>query len=95
MTIKGLSVKDKVGGSRVESQVPRANSKRSLEETLRLVFGEVNHAQMSAVISSDSAHKRQVICNEACSVPAEESELQGFVRSTPAHHAPCDLDDGF
>ncbi len=95
MTIKGLNllVKDEVGCIKVQSQVTRADSKRSLEDTLRLVLGGVDHAGISADISSDSAHKRPVISNWACSFLAEESEIQGFTRSTPADHVPCDLDD--
>ncbi|KAG0609388.1 hypothetical protein M758_8G180500 [Ceratodon purpureus] len=95
MTIKGLSVNDKAGSNRVESQVARAHSKRSLEDTLRLVFGDMDHTGMSAVISSESAHKRQVISNGTCSLPAEESEVRGIFKSTPIHHAPCDFDDDF
>lgn len=99
MTIKGLnsSVKDKMGGNRVESQVTRANSKRSLEDMLELVFGGMDRAGKPAVISSDSdsAHKRQSISNGACSLPAEESEMQGLIKATPTHHVPCGLDDDF
>lgn len=97
MTIQGLNLseKDKVGDSTEQSQVTRADSKRSLEDTLRLVFGEMDHAGMSAAISSDSAHKRRVISNGSCTFPAEESEVQGFIISKPTHHVPCDLDDDF
>lgn len=95
MTIKGLSlsVKEITGGNRVKPRVPRGNPKRSLEDTLQLVFGEVDHAGIPAIsplISSDSAQKSHVI-----PVAEESKELQGLFRSTPTHRAPCDLDDDF
>lgn len=88
MTIKGLSLS--VKENRVESQVRRAttNPKKSFEDTLRLALGEVDNPGTSP---SDSAHnKRQVL-----SAAEESNELQGFVKSTPTHRAPCDLNDDF
>lgn len=77
MTIKGLSLSGKE-----KSQVTRVtNPKRSLEDTLRLVLGEVDDHHHSAAL------KKQM--------KSQPDELHSFIKSTPTHRVPCDSNDDF
>lgn len=90
MTIKSLSlsVKDTANGNLVQPQSLRVPPKRTLEDALRLVFGEAD------VEIADSAQKRQVVSAESPS-SAEGLEIPSLIKAIPIHRAPCDFDDDF